>query len=276
VAPAGRGRERHEPADDRALIAKLESALYASGDRAGDGDLVRNDEWVQLTTPEVKTHYRNGVLRSVLAAEALPDRIDRMIAHYRSVGVPFRWMVTPSTRPLDTGEVLLGRRFEHVETLHAMVADPAAFPPHAAGNGIRVERIDEGGIDAWAECSGKGFKMPQAGIERLRVELKQAMAEPEPTRFYFVARERGVPAGASSLRLLDGFAHFNGAAVPEEYRGRGVYRAMVLERMRFLRERGIPLVTNHCVSTTSAPICARLGFRFVCAFEVYRWCHAAG
>jgi hypothetical protein len=41
--------------------------------------------------------------------------------------------------------------------------------------------------------------------------------------------------------------------------------------MRFLRERGVPLVTNHCVSTTSAPICKKLGFRKVCVFEVYRF-----
>jgi hypothetical protein len=38
-----------------------------------------------------------------------------------------------------------------------------------------------------------------------------------------------------------------------------------------LRARGVGLVTNHAVSTTSAPICARLGFRRVFDVAVFRY-----
>jgi ribosomal protein S18 acetylase RimI-like enzyme len=248
----------------------LESALYASGDRIGDGRLSRTGDWVQLTTPDAKTHFRNGILRSIVAPTDLERRIDATIAHYREVGVPFRWMVTPSTQPRDTGSVLLRRGFDHIETLHAMVADPAAFPPHAGGD-VTVERIDATGIDLWVECAGRGWKMPPDAIARFREELRRAFAQGDPSRSYFLARVGGVPAGTSSLKLMEGFAHFNGAEVDEAFRGRGVYRAMVLERMRFLRDRGVAIVTNHCVSTTSAPICARLGFRTICVFDVYRF-----
>ena len=254
----------------RGLVDTLESALWGDGDRLGDGQLVRTEEWVQLTTPVAKTHFRNGVLRSVLAPEALGARIDATIAHYRDLGVPFRWMVTPSTRPLDTAELLLRKGFEHVETLHAMVADPAGFPVHAGGD-IKVERIDKSGADTWVECTGKGWNMPPDALERFRAELRRALAKADPIRFYFLARHRGTPAGTCAIRLDKGSAHFSGGEVREELRRRGIYRAMVLERMRFLRERGVTLVTNHCVSTTSAPICARLGFRRVCDFEVYRF-----
>lgn len=255
---------------DHDLVRKLESALYAAGERRGGVELISTDDWVRITMPGARTHHRNGVLRSVLAPERLEQRIQETIEHYRGLGVPFRWMVTPSTRPRDTAGALLRRGFEHIETLHAMVASPADFAAHASED-VTVEMVDAHAIDTWVECMGKGWEMPPDGLERFRGELRQALAEPDPTRFYFLARHRGTPAGTSSLKLLDGFAHFNGAAVPRELRGRGAYRAMVLERMRFLRDRGVRLVTNHCVSTTSAPVCARLGFRFVCPFEVYRF-----
>jgi GNAT superfamily N-acetyltransferase len=261
---------RPRPAAD--LIRKLESALRVGEDRLRlrGAELVWTADWARITTPDARTHYHNGVLRSILAPEALESRIDETIAHYGRLGVPFRWMVTPSTRPRDTAEALLRKGFVHAETLHAMVADPADFPAHAGGE-VTVEMVGKEGLDTWVACTGRGWSMPPPALERFRQELTRAIARPDPTSLYFLARYRGAPAGTSSLSLKDDFAHFDGAAVEEELRGRGIYRAMVLERMRVLRERGIRLVTNHCVSTTSAPICAGLGFRLVCTFEVYRF-----
>jgi GNAT superfamily N-acetyltransferase len=250
------------------LVLKLEAALYAAGDRPGTGKLARTGTWVQLTTPDARTHHRNAILRSIVDPEGLEARVDAAVDHYRGLGVPFCWFVTPSTRPLDTADVLLRKGFEHLETLHAMVADPAAFPPPPSED-ITVEAVGEDGIATWVECAGRGWNMPPDGVERLRGDVRRALQQPDRSRFYFLARCRGAPAGTSSIKLLDGFAHFNGAAVPEAFRRRGIYRALVLERMRFVRERGLGLVTNHAVSTTAAPICARLGFRLVCTFDVY-------
>jgi hypothetical protein len=252
------------------LVRKLESALRVAEDRLRGAELVWTADWARITTPDARTHYRNGVLRSILEPDALGPRIDETIAHYGRLGVPFRWVVTPSTRPRDTSEVLLRKGFALAETLHAMVADPADFPPHAGGD-VTVEMVGKDNLETWVLCTGRGWNMPPPAVGRFREELVRALARPDRTSFYFLARHRGAPAGTSSLSLMDGFAHFTGAEVPEEHRRRGIYRAMILERMRFLRERGVSLVTNHCVSTTSAPICARLGFRLVCPFEVYRF-----
>ena len=62
-----------------------------------------------------------------------------------------------------------------------------------------------------------------------------------------------------------------GSSVVPEFRGRGVYRALVAARVAALREMRRPLVTIHALSHSSAPICTRLGFESVCELRGYAW-----
>ena len=113
--------------------------------------------------------------------------------------------------------------------------------------------------------------MPDAANARFRREFETETARDPQRTHYFVATLDGEPAGTASLLLLDGFAHLNGAAVIASMRRRGVYRALIDARMAFLRERNVPFVTNHCISTTSAPICRKIGFEKTCEFRVFRY-----
>jgi GNAT superfamily N-acetyltransferase len=73
----------------------------------------------------------------------------------------------------------------------------------------------------------------------------------------------GEPAGSSGLALFPpAGAIINGGAVLERFRGRGVYRAMVLERLRIAREAGAAGLSVWG-GPMSAPILERLGFEKV-------------
>jgi GNAT superfamily N-acetyltransferase len=73
----------------------------------------------------------------------------------------------------------------------------------------------------------------------------------------------GEPAGASNVALFPpAAATINGGSVRPKFRGRGVYRAMVAERLRIAREAG---VDGLCVwaGDMSGPILEKLGFQKV-------------
>jgi predicted GNAT family acetyltransferase len=56
-----------------------------------------------------------------------------------------------------------------------------------------------------------------------------------------------------------------------EHRGRGIYSALVAKRLADARADGRSAAVIQAVRSTSAPICAKLGFREVCALEFYAW-----
>jgi GNAT superfamily N-acetyltransferase len=60
-----------------------------------------------------------------------------------------------------------------------------------------------------------------------------------------------------------------GAATVPEHRGRGIYSALVARRVADARARGYRAAIIHAMKDTSAPICAKQGFRTVCDIDVY-------
>ena len=254
-------------------VDRIEQAMYATANRLGGGTLEWTDDWVQLTTPDAKTDYRNVVYRSVLPEDDVDPRVSQVIDQHRALGVGFRWWVTPSTRPADMGARLEALGFEHIDDVEGMVADANEFPDPSRTD-IEVVRIGLAELDEWVETTGIGWNMPASGCARFRTEVQDVLAEASPSAHYFVARRDGAPVGTCALSILDDYGHFSGSVVIPAHRRCGVYREMIYERMRFLRSIGLRHVTNTCVKSTSAPICAKLGFRKVFDSQIYR--HAGG
>ena len=79
----------------------------------------------------------------------------------------------------------------------------------------------------------------------------------------------GEAVGTGILRFPAGSGYLMGSSVRPEARGRGVYRALIGGRLQRLRDRGISYATVVADESTSAPICARLGFAPVCVLKIY-------
>jgi GNAT superfamily N-acetyltransferase len=229
-------------------VELLERALVFANTRMGE--VRREPGWVQVTLPDSQTDYRNLVVRSVLADEDADARIERARAHYRAVGVDFRWWLTPSSRPLDVA---------------AMIADPGAHEPRPATD-VEVAELDASELELYTDVSVAGWGAPAAAWDRFHFAAREKLAGGGSC---FLARVGGEPAGTASLAPFEDGAHFSGAVVLPEFRRRGVYRALIDARMRTVRSRGAKFVTNLCRASTSAPICRKLGFRDVCAMRVF-------
>ena len=64
-----------------------------------------------------------------------------------------------------------------------------------------------------------------------------------------------------------------GAATLEEHRGHGLYTALVARRLADARADGRTAAIIQADRKTSAPICAKLGFREICGLEIFASAH---
>jgi GNAT superfamily N-acetyltransferase len=85
----------------------------------------------------------------------------------------------------------------------------------------------------------------------------------------FVAYAGGVPAAAAAYQPFARSAFLMGGVVLPQFRGRGLYRALVHARLAHARSLGIELATTHAREASSAPILEKLGFATVCRFAMY-------
>jgi GNAT superfamily N-acetyltransferase len=80
----------------------------------------------------------------------------------------------------------------------------------------------------------------------------------------------GKPAAVASYMAFARSAYLIGGVVLPEFRGKGLYRALVASRLRDAATRRLSLATSHAMADTSAPLLLRMGFVEVCRYAVYR------
>ncbi len=252
--------------DRHDTVRRLETALYASGPPPGEGTIMCQDGWLMFTEPKAPTHVRNAVVRSVLDDRAVDQRITETVAHYRRIGSPFRWVITPSSRPQNLGDRLLARGFHHLETRVGMTISPTRVAAPQRDD-IEVVVVGERALPEWLRVAREGWDLQPHTLERFRRVMRQDFRGANVA--HLLARVGGEAVGCASFRLIDDFAHLFGATTLPTHRRQGIYRELLRTRLAWLRRLGIQVVTSHNLSTTSAPICRQLGFKSACEFEVF-------
>ena len=102
-------------------------------------------------------------------------------------------------------------------------------------------------------------------------EVLAASATRIKARGYFGYRDGGAPVAWSFLVYLPDspIVLLGGAATLPEHRGHGLYTALVARRLADARADGRTAAVIQADRATSAPICARLGFRELCSLDVF-------
>jgi GNAT superfamily N-acetyltransferase len=215
-----------------------------------DGDVVRQvgpeDGW-------------SGVLWSGLRGDGqdADAALAAQVRYFGALGRPFEWKLYGHDRPADLGSRLLSAGFtpEPAETL--MVARAAGIPDTPAPDGVRLLPVtDQAGVELVADVHDAAFG---AGRVHIRQALLAQLAA--GTVVAVVAMAGDVPISAARMDLPTGtrFAGLWGGGTVPEWRGRGVYRALVAYRAREAVARGYEYLQVDA-SDQSHPILLRLGF----------------
>jgi GNAT superfamily N-acetyltransferase len=193
--------------------------------------------------------------------DAAIDRvIDEEIAWFRERNADFEWKVYSHDMPPDLRDRLAAHGFEvgNAETLliRDMEHAPARLFDLRGHDVIRL--MDTALVDDVMAVEKEVWGGEKAGLaQRLRRELVGA---PEYLSV-FLARVDGVPVGAAWMTYTpeSDFASLWGGSVLENYRGRGVYGALLAARAREARERGRRFLMIDA-GPMSRPIVESMGF----------------
>ncbi|MCM2387748.1 GNAT family N-acetyltransferase [Streptomyces albipurpureus] len=200
----------------------------------------------------------NGVIWSGLDRDTADAAIAEQTRHFTALGHSFEWKLYGHDEPGDLGDRLLRAGFlpEPTETL--MVAPADALATEAVlPDGITLDEVTTpAGVDLMIDVNERAFATRSPWLkERLLGQLGQ------DTVTMTVAMADGRPISGARLEMRPGtkFAGLWGGGTLPEWRGRGVYRALVAHRARVAAARGARFLQVDA-SDQSRPILQRLGF----------------
>ena len=203
----------------------------------------------------------DGTWAAVVWSDLADGDADAVIAAETARQVPYlEWKHYSGDRPADLPERLItaGLTAEGPETV--LVADLDELQlADAAPEGIRMATVDdEAGVDAIVAVHQEVFGDLHPGT-RTAVQTSLSL-DPRPTEAVVAwAGERPVSAGRIEFAEGRDFAGLFGGGTAEDWRGRGVFRALVAHRAARARERGVRYLYVDAVPM-SRPIFERLGF----------------
>lgn len=203
----------------------------------------------------------NGVVWSDLDAAGADAAIAEQIAYFTALGREFEWKVYGHDLPVDLGKRLRAAGFTPLPEETLMIGEVAdlsldADPPE----GIRLLPVtDRAGVDLVADVHEKAFGTDSS---RLRHQLLARLTDDPDSVVAVVALAGDTPVSAARMEMVPGtrFAGLWGGGTLEEWRGRGIYRALVAHRARAAVDRGYRYLQVDALST-SRPVLERLGFQ---------------
>lgn len=205
-------------------------------------------------------HDWNGVLWSELDQDTADVAIRNQVEYFSALGRGFEWKVYAHDRPADLGRRLQSAGFTPEPSEAVMVAAVRDLPTDTAlPEGVHLRPVtDPAGVDLAADVHQQAFGTSSA---RLRQRLLAQLAQNSATLSLVVAMAGDLPVSAARMELNPGtdFAGLWGGGTVAAWRGRGIYRALVLHRARTAADLGYRYLhvdaTDH-----SRPILQRLGF----------------
>lgn len=248
-APAADGT----PTEADILRAAAAWAWFPRGSEHVRGDLLL------VRYPE---RFGGGVRGSqVTSARPAAEVLDEALDHTRAWGESvFTFWTNPADAP-DLEEELRRRGAVHFDTV-TVFARPTSgaavdVPPGVSAELVRtvdqLREVDAINVPVWEQQP-----LDDDGLRAEFAELTEALDA--GTGFRVLGRIDGRAVSTGGSTIVDGFTRLWGAATLEADRGRGVYRAVLAERLRQSAARGARTALVKGRVSTSAPILARAGF----------------
>ena len=187
-------------------------------------------------------------------------------AFFAERGELFGFTVGPLSQPADWRARLQAAGFTLAVATAGMIWTDWSTPIRA-NPAARVRRATREDIPALRHVYGEGYPIPAPLVEPL-LEWIWALGGQHYLAWLDGQEE---PVTAANMYPYPGTKTLvlQGAATLPEYRGRGLYTSILAHRLAEAAHWRMEAAILQADRATSAPICARLGFREVAALDVY-------
>jgi GNAT superfamily N-acetyltransferase len=210
-------------------------------------------------------------LDETTADQVITEQID----HFATIDQDVVWRVYEDDLPTDLSTRLASAGFEHIGTSELMIARVADT---ATGvelpDGVTLVRAnDSSGIRQLIEVHAEVFDVDQTQLGRtLLAQLSVAPLLNE----LVVAVANGTPVSSARVQFVPDcdFAGLWGGSTLPQWRGKGLFKAMVAYRARVAAERGYNFLYV-IASSQSRPILEHLAFESFGSIATFRWQPAA-
>lgn len=245
--------------DATAVLTAYDEQVRQRPEPDGDG-------WVERDAHVVRTLSAKGWAGLVWSrlGDLRPDEVDARIAdevqRFVEVGNTWEWKYFSYDLPADLPARLVAGGLTRAEDETLLVADIAELDLDASlPEGVRLNAVtDADGIARLVRVHDEVFGGEH---EHIGQAVADGLAHDPPTCSAVVAMAGETPVCSGRLELHHGtdFASLWGGGTLPEWRGRGVFRALVAHRARQAAEHGFRYLQVDA-SPASRPILGRLGF----------------
>ena len=261
--------ENHMTACEKSILHTLENSMFMFPELPGRWELPTFPGVRAHATPHVSHPVGNLVGVSTLTeenADAVIVQVQDFFAKRRhAVG----WWLNPSSTPVDLASRLEAAGFSRVIeqaglALTDMQRDIRCNPSVTVRQATIADRDDV------IRLYTAGYPLP----EQLAAVYCDVLPLVESGSHYlaFLDGVEGPVSVSSMFSPPDStIAVMQGAATLNEHRGHGIYTAMMAKRLADARYMGKDTAVLQGDRKTSAPICAKLGFKEVCSIDFYAW-----
>jgi ribosomal protein S18 acetylase RimI-like enzyme len=257
-------------AEDDAAAAALDANFaqlirwYAA--RPG-GEVVEGDD-IAVCSTGLAFRSINGAVDLALDPATADKRIGEISGWFGERGLPWRWLVGPTSRPSDLGDRLLRAGFELVSNSAGMALDLAGFQAEALLAGVEIATVDDhAGLETWSEIQCRALALDATRTRAWRDAHDRALSADVPLRDW-IGYLDGAPVAAAALFVGAGVAGIYNVATVPEARGRGIGRAVTAAALAEAVARGHRTAVLGA-SELGYPVYRRLGFRDVSRLRSY-------
>lgn len=223
------------------------------------GAKVIDDGRLSGVMTNVPINFFSGIAMSDIEESDVP----RVIASMD--GRPFRWWISPSTRPANLAAILVGLGMHHTYDAPGMTADLAKVDFDAPlPRGLDVRRADA--LDDWERVFLEGFQRPG----RERGLWSEAYSHCDDTWTHFVGYLDGKPVSTTSILMCGELAGVYHVVTLPPARGRGVGKATTVAAMKHAKELGATQAALQS-SEMGFSVYRAIGFEKDCDLVLYDW-----
>jgi ribosomal protein S18 acetylase RimI-like enzyme len=264
--------EPAETAEDARAAAALDNnfAELLAWYGATPGGEVRRDPDLLLTISGVSFRAINAAAMADLDPSNAGQRIDSATDWLRSRTDRWRWLVGPSSRPLDLGERLIAAGLQQVSDSAGMAMDLHDWRTGAQlPTGVTTELVtDEVGLERWRDIQQRGLGLDAASAEAWWTAHRRVGIEAWPPLRNWIAYLGGAPVAAAALFIGAGVAGIYNVCTVPEARGRGIGSAVTAVAIDAAVADGLDLAVLGA-SDMGYSVYERLGFREVSRLRSY-------
>lgn len=184
----------------------------------------------------------------------------------------FGWITSPASRPRDLPKRLVEAGLVKADELSGMTLTDLTVSIRAnAEVEVRPASVEEQRRAIPMTATAYGLPLDVAGwfIEALIAAAERLQS----TMYHAFLPDYSGPVAFGNLVFIPetSIVLLGGAATVSDLRGRGIYTSLVARRLADAKMAGADAAVIQAVRGTSAPVCAKLGFKEILPLDFYAW-----